>query len=99
MLLIWQVSIVLQVAERSPLDDRLGLLTAFDSTNTMAQVLGGKGGYNEAATFAEIAKGAEIERVIARLKASPTWNAIDHKDNHFVEWVDNEDPRLLAALN
>lgn len=90
--------VALKIAERCPTNEGSRFLSLFDSNTTMQNVLGGKGSYHEAKIFAELMKDRSDEDAIVRLKASPTWKSIDHKDNHFVEWIDDQDARLLRAL-
>lgn len=87
------------MSERCPQQERLVLLSVLDGSNHLLDKVPKGNGQTIVEFYKRIFSDVEDIRAISRLRASPSWNAMDHKSRHFVEWVDHVDTRLLAALN
>ena len=90
--------VLVTLAERSLEKDRAELLRILDR-GTLVRVFGNEGSYHEARFFSRILEHLDESTAIAVLRASPSWKAINHRDQHFVEWIDDQDSRLLKALD
>ena len=88
-----------EMSERCPQQERLVLLSVLDGSNHLLDKVPKGNGQTIVEFYKRIFSDVEDIRAISRLRASPSWNAMDHKSRHFVEWVDHVDTRLLAALN
>ncbi len=86
------------MAERCPVELKPRLFTEFDSSGVLPNSLPHSPGHGAATFFAEICRGRDTAEAIARLRASRAWSVINHRDPIFVEYLDDRDSRLLAAL-
>ncbi|MDJ0641705.1 MAG: hypothetical protein QNJ15_02710 [Erythrobacter sp.] len=83
---------------RIPEGEISDLFTLLEDNNVLRMAAESMAPEYAAKTFTSLVRGRRESHKIARLKASPSWNSLDHKDHLLIEWIDSIDPEVLGAL-
>ena len=86
-----------ELADRCPTDQKSELFTILDTSDSFVNAMPDVSSSISSRFFAKISEGRLLNEAIIRLKNSRSWG-VCKKDRSFVEYMDDRDSRLLAAL-